>query len=253
MRNQFIAAPMAFAMMVALSGTSRSSEVNGPFSADQRRAVETIVREYLLQNPGILRDVSAELDRRSEESQKATLIKAIAEVHDSLVATRGSTILGNPNGKVTLIAFFDYNCPFCKASVDDLQALIEANADLKIVLREFPILGPQSTETSRVALAAARQMLLPEVRAKYYRALMKAKGQMAGELALSIGEKFGLDRGRAQRDLHDKDLDQMISENIAIAEKLGINGTPSFIVGDQLIVGAVGPDKIQSAIARSSR
>lgn len=240
---------LALATTIAMGGSSFGRDAARPMSADERQEIEQIIREYLLKNPEILRDASAELDRRSEEAQKVAQSRALVEARANLVSERGSTILGNRNGKVSLIVFFDYNCPFCRASVGDLDALAKSNPDLKIILREFPVLGPQSTDASRVALAAARQLVLPDVRAKYYQAMMSVKGTMDGELASSMGEKFGVDRSRLQKDLHDKDLDKMINENILLAERLGINGVPSFVVGNQIVVGAVGADKLQSAIA----
>ena len=120
---------------------------------------------------------------------------------------------------------------------------------MRVVLREFPILGPDSTATSRIALAVARETTDAALRARYYTSLMKTKGPMNGPLALSTATGLGLDGAKLKADLRDPEIEAILRENYAAAEALGINGTPAFIVGDQIIVGAVGPDRMQEALA----
>ena len=228
-----------------------AQQVDSPFPAQHRRAVEQNIREYLLQNPEFLREVSAELERRGAEEQKAQQAKVLEVSRERLISARGGIVLGNAKGSVTLVVFFDYNCPFCRASVDDVQALIQSNPDLRVVIKEFPILGPESIEASRVALAVGRQFKDAEVRSRYYRTLMKTKGRMNGDLALSSAAKFGVDVAKARGDLQDNDIDAMIRENLTFAESAGINGTPAFIVGYQIIMGAVGVDAIRDAISKA--
>jgi len=242
---------MLIVVTLAIASTARAQTASTSFSATQRHDIELIVRDYLIENPEVLREASIELERRTQEAQRNSQTQAIAKYHDQLVSSRGSIVLGNPNGTVNMVAFFDYNCPFCRASVDDIQTLIEANPDLRVVLKEFPILGQDSTEASHVALAASRQFQNADLQAHYYRALMKVKGTMNGELALSIGEKFGLNETQARKDLHEKQIDAILSENMSIAEAIGVNGTPSFVIGNNLIVGAVGAVQIQQIIDTS--
>jgi len=235
----------------AITAPGHAQTASTSFSTKQRQDIELIVRNYLIDNPEVLREASIELERRAQEAQRNSQTQAITKYHDQLVSSRGSIILGNPEGTVNMVAFFDYNCPFCRASVGDIQTLIEANPNLRVVLKEFPILGRESTEASHVALAASRQFRSADLEARYYRALMKVKGTMNGELALSIGEKFGLNENQARKDLHDKEFDAILSENMSVAEALGVNGTPSFVIGNHLIVGAVGAAEIQKIIDAS--
>lgn len=237
---------------LALLGSARAQEPRVPLSPEQRQAIGEVVKEYLLQNPEVLRDASLELERRSEQQQKAEQARALAQYRSQLLSPRGATIIGNPNGSISLVAFFDYNCPYCRASVGDIQKLVDNNPELRVVLREFPILGPDSTATSRLALAVARETTDAGLRARYYEALMKAKGSMTGGLALATATSMGLDSARLKSDLKDAEIDAILRENFAAAEALGVNGTPAFVIGDQIIVGAVGVDRMQATLSAAS-
>jgi len=204
-------------------GSARAQELRVPLSPEQRQAIG--------------------------EAEQA---KALAQYRSQLLSSRGATIIGNPNGRVSLVAFFDYNCPYCRASAGDIQKLVDANPELRVVLREFPILGPDSTATSRLALAVAREAPDIELRARYYDALMKAKGSMTGSLAFTTATSMGLDSAKLKSDLKDPEIDAILRENFAAAEALGVNGTPAFIIGDQVIVGAVGADRMQATLSAAA-
>lgn len=243
------ALPIVLLVGLGFLGTVRAQDHRVPLTPEQRQAIGEIVKEYLLQNPEVLRDASIELERRSEEQQKTGQAKALAQYRSQLLSSRGATIIGNPNGRLSLIAFFDYNCPYCRASVGDIQKLVDNNPELRVVLREFPILGPDSTATSRLALAVARETADTRLRARYYEALMKAKGSMTGSLAFTTATSMGIDGAKLKSDLKDPEIDAILRENFAAAEALGVNGTPAFIIGDQVIVGAVGADRMQATLS----
>jgi protein-disulfide isomerase len=245
---------MSIALLAGLVflGAARAQELRVPLSPEQRQAIGEVVKEYLLQNPEVLRDASLELERRSEQQQKEEQAKALSQYRSQLLSPRGATIIGNPNGRVSLVAFFDYNCPYCRASVGDIQKLVDANPELRVVLREFPILGPDSTATSRLALAVARETPDLGLRTRYYEALMKAKGSMTGSLAFTTATSMGLDSAKLKSDLKDPEIDAILRENFAAAEALGVNGTPAFIIGDQVIVGAVGAERMQATLSAAT-
>jgi protein-disulfide isomerase/CheY-like chemotaxis protein len=242
----------AFVSLVFL-GTARSEEPRLSLSSEQRQAIGEVVKEYLLQNPEVLRDAENELEKRVEQQQKSDQAQALEKYRDQLVSPRGSTIIGNPHGSKTLVAFFDYNCPYCRASVGDIQKLVDNNPELRVVLREFPILGQDSTDTSRLALALAGDTPDVDLRARYYTALMKAKGSMTGALALSTATVMGIDGAKLKHDLTNPEIDKILKENFTAAQALGVNGTPAFVIGDQVIVGAVGVDRMQAALSAASR
>ncbi|MCS3474164.1 DsbA family protein [Bradyrhizobium elkanii] len=247
--TRWAALPIIALASLAFLGMARSEELRLPLSPEQRQAIGEVVKEYLLQNPEVLRDASIELERRTEQMRKADQAKALTRYRSQLLSPRGSTIIGNPNGSKSLVAFFDYNCPYCRASVGDIQKLVDKNPELRVVLREFPILGPDSTATSRLALAVARETSDASLRARYYTSLMKTKGSMTGVLALSTATGMGLDEKKLKSDLKDPEIDAILRENFSAAEALGVNGTPAFVIGDQIIVGAVGVDRMQSALS----
>jgi protein-disulfide isomerase len=152
-------------------------------------------------------------------------------------------VLGNPAGKVTLVEFTDFACSYCRGSVADINALIGANPDLKVVLRELPIIAPESDPAARMALAAAAQGKFAA-----YHAAMFAGPRPDNASITAAATRAGLDLGAAQAFAKRSDVQQEIEHNLAFARQLGISGTPAFAVGGQIIPGAVGRDKLQEAV-----
>ena len=128
------------------------------FSDPQRQAIGEIVREYLMKNPEVLTEVIAELEKRQAEAQQCIQSGALKETHESLLNSPHSLVVGNPSGDVTLVEFFDYNCGYCKKALSDVRTLAKSDPKLRIVLKDFPVLGPDSVEASRVGLAVKNQL-----------------------------------------------------------------------------------------------
>lgn len=244
---------MALLVVLVAPGSGRSEEARPLFSLEQRRVIEEIVREYLIQHSEILKDASLELERRTEQQQKANQAQMLEQHRDQIMSSRGGTVIGNPKGSISIVAFSDYNCPYCRASVNDIQKLIDSNPELRVVMRELPILGPESTDASRVALAVARQTSDMTLRARYFTSLMKTKGQVNGLIALSTATAFGLDGAKIKSDLRGVEIDVILRENLIAAEALGITGTPAFVIGNEIIVGAVGPERMLAAITSNPK
>ena len=135
-------------------------DARAQMSASQKAEVQSIIKDYLLSNPEVLRDAMIELDRREKAEAESARTRAVAELKPLIYDSKNQTVVGNPNGKITLVEFFDYNCSYCKKSLDDMAKLIKANPDLRIVLKDFPVLGPGSVEAAQVATASAS--VLPE-------------------------------------------------------------------------------------------
>ncbi len=211
---------------------------------EQRPAIEDIVREYLLQNPEIIRDSLIELDRRDQLAQADIQQQAITQYSDLIFSSDTDFVVGNPNGDVTLVEYFDYNCGFCRRAVADLDRLLQEDPNLRVVLKEFPVLGQESIEAARVAIASIGQ-------GKYmafHKALFDAPGAVNGARALEIAEQLGMDPVQLAASANQPAKNQIISTTVQIATALGINGTPSYIIGNQLVVGAVGYDALKAAI-----
>ncbi|MBW8755409.1 MAG: thioredoxin domain-containing protein [Sphingomonadales bacterium] len=206
-----------------------------PMSGD-RVAVEKIVHDYILGHPEIL-------PQAMENLQKRDNAQALSGIRDQVHAPFPGAVLGNPQGKVTLVEFTDFACTFCRQSVAEVEQLIAANPDLRVVIRELPILSPQSADAAKMALAAAEQ-------GKYaaFHQAMFAAGRPAPDTIAAAAQAAGLDVARARKTIADPRIESELARNIDFARQLGFNGTPSWIAGDQLLSGAVGKDKLNAAV-----
>lgn len=212
-------------------GTAQSSE-SGPFSAEQKQSIERIVKDYLIRNPEILIEVGRELEKRQAMQQAAEHKRFIIENRDKIFAAPTDFVIGNPNGDITVVEFFDYNCPWCKRALGELQKIVEADPKVKVILKEFPIFGENSTFTAKVAMAAQKQ-------GKYFDlhvALMHER-QVTKDNVFKIAEKVGLDVDRLKADMNDPAYEAAIKHNSEVAQALGIEGTPGFIVDTKVNVG----------------
>ena len=196
-------------------------------------------RDYLLANPEILPEAMEELQRRD------TLAR-IEPLRDEIEQPFPGAVLGNPEGSVTLVEFTDYACSYCRQSVADVEALIAANPDLRVVIREFPILAPESADAARMALAAAQQGRFSE----FHRAMF-AHGQVSEETIQAAAREAGLDLEQARSAIATGQFDAQLQNNMFLAQNLGISGTPSWIIGDQALNGAVGRQALRQAIAEA--
>ncbi len=196
-------------------------------------------REYLLANPEVLPEAMEVLQGRE-------MLARIDPLRSELETPFPGAVLGNPNGSVTLVEFTDYACSFCRSSVADVQRLIADNPDLKVVIREYPILAPESADAARMALAAAQQG-----RFEQFHNAMFAQGQVTPETIEAAAAQAGLDMERAQSAIATGMIDAQLQNNVFLARNLGISGTPAWIVGDRALNGAVGAEAIGRAIAEA--
>ncbi len=206
---------------------------------EQREAIETIVREYLLKNPEVLRDAMKELEAREQKEKIERAAKAMAALKADIYSDADSPVAGNPKGDVTIVVFFDYNCGYCKRSLPELQGLLDKDPMLKVIYKEFPILGPQSQIAATAALAAKRQGQY----SAFNHALFAADG--AGDAMLKgVSDRLKLNYAKLQQDMADPKLIAEIERNLKLAEALEINGTPAYIVGNRIIPGAIDVDSL---------
>jgi protein-disulfide isomerase len=201
-----------------------------------RIAVEHVVHDYILDHPEILPQAMENLQRRQAS-------QTLAGMRSTVETPFPGAVLGNPNGKVTLVEFSDYACGYCRQSLPDVAQLIAKNPDLRIVVRELPIISPHSPEAARMAMAAAEQGKYPQ-----FHDAMYAAGQVDGPTIAAVAQKIGLDMDRARRVAASPTTEAEIGRNLEIAQRLGFSGTPSWIAGDKLIPGAVGFDQLSDAV-----
>jgi protein-disulfide isomerase len=248
MRISLLKTCQAAAVMGALVFGPAAMAQSAVFSEQQRQAIGEIVKDYLLKNPEVLTEVIAELEKRQAEAQRVSQAGALQETRQTLLNAPHSFVVGNPSGDVTLVEFFDYNCGYCKQALADMRTLLKADPKLRVVLKDFPVLGPDSVEASRVALAAGKQ-LQGERLFDYHVKLMDNRGRVNGERALSVAKDMGLDMARLQKDMQGQDVQAALQENMGLGDKLSLSGTPAFVIGDQIIPGAVGLAPLKQVVA----
>lgn len=203
-------------------------------SQAQRAEVEKTVQEYLLKNPQILVQMSEALERHQAEERVTRIRSAISENADAIFRDNYGLETGDPDGDVTIVEFSDYNCPYCKRAFNDLTKLLDSDKKVRVVLKEFPIFGERSEGAARVAVAAKNQGKYFEVHA----ALLKNRGQNTEQTALKLAENLGLDMDKLRQDMNSDETRKIIRETRELGNKLGIQGTPFYLVGDRSIPGA---------------
>ncbi|WP_018699866.1 DsbA family protein [Amorphus coralli] len=216
------------------------------FSADQKSEIESIVRGYLLENPEILEEAFTALQERRRQAESVAQQDAVSDNKEALFNSPRQVVLGNPEGEVTLVEFFDYNCGYCRRAGEDLNKLIEANPDLRVVLKEFPVLGPESVEAAQVGIAVNE--VAPDRYGEFHDALLASDGRVDAQAALAVVEQLGLDRSAVETAMDADVVQATIEEVYTLANALGLTGTPSYVVGDTVFVGAVGYDTLQGRV-----
>ncbi len=251
-RLRLLAAPLAFVGSLTLIGlaapnASRADE----FAAPQRTEIERIVRDYLLAHPEVLQEAMTELEKRQAAAETEKHTAAVKQYSKALFSSPNQVVLGNPQGNVTMVEFFDYNCGYCKRAMTDMTDLIKNDPNLKVVLKEFPVLGPGSVEAAQVATAARMQDKTGKKYLDFHLKLLGGRGEANRSRALAVAKEVGFDVGRIEKDMESAEAKASIQESFKLAEALGLNGTPSYVVGDDVVIGAVGlpalKEKINSA------
>lgn len=214
------------------------------FSESQRKEMESIIKDYLLANPEILQDMSQILEQKQKLAEDEQRKGGLIQNADQIFRDKSDFVAGNPKGNVTMVEFFDYNCPWCKKDFPDVMALIDTDKELKVVLKEFPILGPDSEYAAQAAIAAGKQGKYFEM----HKAMYQHEGRLAKETVDEIAAAQGLDMEQLKKDMEDPATAEIISRNRDLAQSLAINGTPAFIIDDKLIPGYLPMAELASVI-----
>jgi protein-disulfide isomerase len=241
------AIPLALACALGLSAPARAQN----FSTAQRGEIEKIIKDYLLQHPEVLQEAMAELEKKQQLAESEKARSAIKNHSDALFNSPRQVVLGNPQGDVTFVEFFDYNCGYCKRALNDMVELMGKDPKLKVVLKEFPVLGPGSVEAAQVAVAVRMQDKTGKKYLDFHQKLLGGRGQVDKAKALAVAKEVGMDMARLDKDMKSDEVNQTLAESMKLAEALGLNGTPSYVIGNDVVVGAVGlvalTQKIQAA------
>ncbi|MFG1301802.1 DsbA family protein [Xanthobacter sp. V3C-3] len=239
------------ALALAIGSAVLVARPAAAFTEAEKQEMGPIIRDYLLQHPEVLQEAISVLESRQMVADAAQRQKAVQEMKQLLVDSPRGVVVGNPKGDVTLVEFFDYNCGYCKKALSDLQDIMKQDTNLRVVLKEFPVLGPGSVEAAQVAVAV--RMVAPEKYMAFHQALLGGRGQADRAKALAAAKEVGIDTALLQKQATSPELNATLDESMKIAEALALNGTPSYVVGDQVVIGAVGSDRLKAAIAEARK
>ncbi len=214
-----------------------------------REKTEALIRDYILANPEIIIQAVNRYEARQRRAATSDRRALVADNRDAIFNEVSSPVGGNPEGDVTIVEFFDYQCGYCKAVYPRLMALLKEDRGVRFVYKEFPILGEVSVYAARVALAT-------RVQGKYevfHHAMMRLQGRLTIAKVNAVAAKTGLDMARLRADVKAPEIDAMLRRNFDLASALNINGTPAFVIGKELIPGAVSLDQLKALVARARK
>ncbi|EKF17302.1 DsbA family protein [Nitratireductor pacificus] len=227
-------------LMSSLTGVTQAAD------GVDKAAVEKVVREYLLANPEIMLEVQSALEKKQREQQEMAQRDVLDKASDAIFNSKHDGVIGNPEAAITVVEFFDYNCGYCKRALGDMQALVEDNPDVRFVLKEFPILSPQSREAHVVS--AAVHAIAPEKYAEFHEALLGSDTRADGDVAVKIATGLGIDETALRAGMEDPQIQQVFAETYDLANQLAVSGTPAYVIGKEVVFGALGKDVLQEKI-----
>jgi protein-disulfide isomerase len=247
MRSLRSLAPYAFALALGLPVVSHAQT----FTDSQRSEIQKIIKDYLVANPEVLEEMSAELTKRqtaAEAEKHRAAVKRNAEV---IFNSPRGVVVGNRNGDVNFVEFFDYNCGYCKRAMNDMLELMKADPKLRVVLKEFPVLGAGSVEAAQVAVAVRMQDPTGKKYLDFHQKLLNSRGQADKARAMAAAKDAGLDMARLEKDIVSPEVSATLNENFKLAEDMGLNGTPSYVIGSDVVVGALGVEGLSKKISEA--
>ena len=217
------------------------------FTPAEEEAIRQLVRDYLLANPEVLIEAAQAYRDRQQELQQQEARQTLVSRREELDRDPGSPVVGNPDGDVVVVEFFDYRCPYCVRVAEDLREAVEDDGNIRLVMKEFPILGPESVVAARMALAAEKQGKYEQL----HFAFMTVSGKLTEDTAYKVAEKIGLDMDQLRRDMEAPEIDATLQRNYDLAQALQINGTPAFVIGDEIVRGAIDMRALRQIVGRT--
>lgn len=243
------AAVAVFAITAVGPGSLNAQDRSTPSAGMSKEEFNNRVREFLLENPEVIAEAMQKLQEKERVAQKKVLQTVLKTRSNDLLHDKDTPVGGNPEGDVTIVEFFDYNCPYCRSVAPTVTKLKESDPKLRVAYKEFPILSESSTFAAKAGLAAHRQDKSKYV--AFHDALMNHKGRLSEKVIMAVAEKSGLDIDRLKADMKRPEIETAIKKNHELARALRINGTPAFVIGDELIPGAADLDTLKKAVAEA--
>jgi protein-disulfide isomerase len=241
---------LAAAFAVSLAALSPALAQDKPaFTPEQEARIKDVVKEYILANPEIILEAVQTLRKKQEEAQKKAAEEALKSKRAELQGATDLPVGGNAKGDVTIVEFMDYRCGYCKAVKPTLDEVVRTDGKIRLVLKEFPILGPASRTASMAAIASNKQ-------GKYHafhNALMGYPNNLTDEVIFALARQVGLDVAKLKDDMKSPEVQALIEKTNKLAQDLGINGTPGFVIGDQIIPGAITAAEMKERVAAARK
>jgi protein-disulfide isomerase len=240
--------PLAAALFALALAAAPQTVSAQNFSDTQRGDIEKIVREYLIKHPEVLEEAMNELSKRQAAAESEKHQASITQNSDAIFNSPRGVTIGNKDGDVTFVEFFDYNCGYCKKAMADMLDLMKADPKLKIVLKEFPVLSQGSVEAAQVGVAMRMQDPTGKKYLDFHQKLLGGRGAADKARAMAAAKEAGADMAKLEKDLASAEVRSTLEENMKLAESLGMNGTPSYVIGKQVVIGAVGAESLKEKI-----
>jgi protein-disulfide isomerase len=240
-----IVALLSFGLLSFAGLTPAAAQDKGTLSNAQKEEIRQLVREYIIGNPEIIAEAAEALQAKEDKTKQAKQAVVVKARNQELYNPSEGTVIGNPKGDVTIVEFFDYNCGYCKSMFQAIVEVLNEDKKIRLVLKEFPILGPSSVTAAKAALAARKQNKYGDL----HLALLGHKGGLNDGAIMEIAKTAGLDVKKLQEDMKDPEINAIIAKNRDLAGALEINGTPALFVGDEFVPGAVDKNHLREVIA----
>jgi protein-disulfide isomerase len=242
----------AFAALVLTSSALTSAAgAADRFSDLDKQEIQKLVKDYILQNPEIIEQAIDALQAKKEADKVAMQQVALKDAAKTLYESPSNVVLGNPKGNVTIVEFFDYNCGYCKRAFPDMMTLLDQDPNLRFILKEFPVLGPGSVEAAQVAAAVHR--VAPMKYLDFHKRLITVRGEVNKAKAMEAVTAAGIDAALVTQEMAKPAVNASLQESMTLADGLGISGTPSYVVADAVIPGAIGADRLKERIAAARK
>ncbi|OLP43280.1 DsbA family protein [Rhizobium oryziradicis] len=213
----------------------------------QKEEFGAFIKEYLIAHPEVLLDAQAALEQKQEAARAAQTTAAVTQNKQEIFHSKDDVSLGNPQGDVSVVEFFDYNCGYCRHALPDMETMLKKDKNIRFVLKEFPILGPDSVAAHRVS--DAFRQLAPEKYPAYFRSILGSNSRATEQSAIDDAAAFGVTEAALRKTMKANTDDTNLKQTYALAQKLAINGTPAYIIGDEVISGAIGAEALQQKVA----
>ena len=215
--------------------------------AKQKEEIGAFIKEYLIANPEIMLEVQEALTTKQRAKQQEAAESAITENKKAIFSSDYDMVLGNPKGDVTIVEFYDYNCGYCKRALSDMDDILAKDKNVRFVLKELPILGPDSLAAHKVS--AAFRLVAPEKYGDFHRALLGGEDRATEETAIAVAAKLGVSEKDLRAKMEKEPHDAAVREAYGLANDLGITGTPSYVIGNEAVFGAVGAEEIEGKVS----